>query len=141
MNEEIMKVLAMLQEGQITAEQAAQLIEAFGDPASAPAPETDRTVDAGGSAGSKRRNRLRIVVTSPKGDNVNIKIPTRLVTAGVKIGKYFSRHKDGTDDGDGGDLDWDELSTAIRQMVEDNDEGEIMDIVSEKGENVKIWLE
>ncbi len=145
MNEEVMKVLAMLQEGQITAEQAAQLIEALGPtdntaksvPPLPPPPDVDA-----GSVNGKRKRRLRIVVTSPKGDNVNIKIPARLITAGVKVGKYFTKKTDGADASwDTNGLDWDELGSAVKQMIEDNDEGEIMDIVSEKGENVKIWLE
>lgn len=143
MNEEVMKVLAMLQEGQIDTEQAAQLIEALGAteaparPTPPPPPEADT-----GPLNGKRKRRLRIVVTSPKGDNVNIKIPARLITAGVKVGKYFTKKSDGADASwDTNGLDWDELGSAVKQMIEDNDEGEIMDIVSEKGENVKIWLE
>ena len=138
MKEEVMKVLEMLQQGLVTAEQAAQLIEAMETPV-----KEESVMDSGTDspvAGQKKKHRLRIVVTSPKGDNVNIKIPTRLVTAGVKIGKYFSKGKDGSDNAMK-DLDWEELSTAVKQMIEDNEEGEIMDIVSEKGENVKIWLE
>ncbi|NLN45943.1 MAG: hypothetical protein GX153_05185 [Clostridiaceae bacterium] len=143
MNEEVMKVLAMLQEGQIDTEQAAQLIEALGAteaparPTPPPTPEADT-----GPLNGKRKRRLRIVVTSPKGDNVNIKIPARLITAGVKVGKYFTKKSDVAETSwDTNGLDWDELGSAVKQMIEDNDEGEIMDIVSEKGENVKIWLE
>ncbi len=138
MKEEVLKVLEMLQQGQVTAEQAAQLIEALEVPAKA---ETDAaaTPDTAAS-GAKPKRRMRITVTSPKGDNVNIKIPTRLVTAGVKISKYFTK-KNGDQDSGMKDLDWDDLNVAIRQMIEDNEEGEIMDIVSEKGDNIKIWLE
>ena len=138
MKEEVLKVLEMLQQGLVTAEQAAQLIEAMETP-----PREEPSMDSSLEtpvAGQKKKHRLRIIVTSPKGNNVNIKIPTRLVTAGVKIGKYFSKGKDGADNAMK-DLDWEELGAAVRQMIEDNEEGEIMDIVSEDGENVKIWLE
>jgi hypothetical protein len=145
MNEEIMKVLSMLQEGQITAEQASQLIEALGATDASATSVPPRPPPPGVGAGSghgKRKHKLRIVVTSPKGDNVNIKIPARLITAGVKIGKYFTKKTDGSDESwESAGLDWDELGSAVKQMIEDNDEGEIMDIVTEKGENVKIWLE
>jgi len=88
----------------------------------------------------KSKRKLRIVVTSPKGENVNIKIPAKLITAGVKIGKYFSKHTDGSNDAMQ-DIDWEELNSVVQQMIDENAEGEIIDVQSEKGDNIKIWLE
>lgn len=133
MKEEVMKVLGMLEQGTINAAQAAQLMEAMDATGEAGTPDETVTL-------RKSKRKLRIVVTSPKGENVNIKIPAKLITAGVKIGKYFSKHTDGSNDAMQ-DIDWEELNFAVQQMIDENAEGEIIDIQSEKGDNIKIWLE
>lgn len=136
MKEEVMKILGMLEQGTITAAQAAQLMEAMDIAGGAGGAGTpDETVTL-----RKSKRKLRIVVTSPKGENVNIKIPAKLITAGVKIGKYFSKHTDGSNDAMQ-DIDWEELNSAVQQMIDENAEGEIIDVQSEKGDNIKIWLE
>lgn len=130
MKEEVRKVLEMLEKGQLNAGQASELLEAmdaFGEQ------------DNAKPAAVKRRN-LRIKVNSSDGTKVNVKVPASLVSAGVNIGRYF------TDRGGEGnealkDLNWDELATAVTQMLEDGDIGEIVNIESEDGDNVNIWLE
>ena len=79
MNEERRKILGMLAEGKISADEADQLLGALG-------------TSSDGSAGDrpKKRPRWLKVQVEPcgggSGDRVNVKIPLRLLRTGLKLG-------------------------------------------------------
>lgn len=130
MKEEVRKVLEMLGQGKINATQAEELLEAMqviGDEK----PETP---------GDMARRLLKIKVVSDDGDNVDIKIPMTLVNAGLNIGKNFAG-KAGDENEALKDLDWDQLNTAINQMMADGTIGDIVTVDSKNGDSVRIWLE
>ncbi len=130
MKEEIRKVLEMLESGQLNADQAAELLEAMD--------AFDERRDT--KPPLVKRRTLRIKVSSADGDTVNVKVPAALVSAGVSIGRFFA-DRGGEDNSALKDLDWDELAAAVKQMLEDGDIGEIVNIVSTERDNVDIWLE
>lgn len=128
MKEEVRKILDMLEKGQVNSGQAAELLEAmdaFG--------EKNKAVSK-----TNKKRMLRIKVNSADGNKVNVKVPASLISAGVNIGRYFN---DGDNNQAVKDLDWDNLSNAINQMLEDDEIGEIVNVESEDGDNVEIWLE
>jgi hypothetical protein len=78
MNEERLRILAMLAEGRIDAKEAAALLDALGAPR--PAAET------GAPTGAPRY--LRVLVEGHEGEHagkVNVRVPLNLVRAGVRL--------------------------------------------------------
>jgi hypothetical protein len=84
MNEEKRKVLDMLAQGKITVEEADKLLAAIGEPSG----------EAGTDAGGKRVWKyLRVQVEpgpgSEHGDKVNIRVPMKLIRAGLKFAAFI----------------------------------------------------
>jgi hypothetical protein len=81
MSVETKKVLEMLAAGQITAEDADKLLEKLGASAASATPRP-AAEEAAGTA--QKRRFIRIVVDKPNGDQVNIRVPSALLRAGMK---------------------------------------------------------
>ncbi|MDW7657789.1 MAG: hypothetical protein SCM11_11530 [Bacillota bacterium] len=129
MNEELRKILDLVEQKTITAAQAAELLEAMGLEDEAKAPVKPK---------SKRL--LRIIVLSADGHKINIKLPVSILRSSIDIGKHF-----GAVSGEGKDtlnnLDWDNVITMVDQMVDEGSTGEIVNINSANGDKVLILLE
>ncbi|MDS0525163.1 hypothetical protein NNC19_05670 [Clostridium sp. SHJSY1] len=123
MNEEVMKVLKMLEEGKIDSQKAGELIEALN--------ETKKVVSIAENNVDKM---LKIKVNSSTGDNVNINIPVKFIkTLGNAIKRIPKiEGVEGIEDID---------IQAILQAVSEGLDGKIVDVKSEKGDNVEIVVE
>jgi hypothetical protein len=123
--DERIKVLQMIQDGKITAEQGMSLLKAM-DGSSSPA--TGR--DAAGNAQGARWLRVRVTDTVTSRVRVNIRMPISVVNAGMKMGAKFSPEVQG--------LDMDKLAELIRS----GEMGQVVDVTDEKdGEHVEVYLE
>ncbi|MGA9226124.1 MAG: hypothetical protein WB217_07285 [Mesobacillus sp.] len=127
MKEEISKVLTMVQEGKIDSEKGAELISVLKEKEAAltlqkPNKYLDKT--------------LKVRVVSKENDNVNVNIPIKLVKAILKTGhsiaasipqseKYVK------------DIDINLLIDAIENELD----GNIVDIKSANGDTVKVVIE
>lgn len=137
--EERMKILQMLQEGKLSAEAAAQLLQTIEEePARAPAssdapPSPAWSAEPASEVPSGRRPRwLRVRVTdSDTGrPRVNVRLPISLVNVGLKLGSQFAPEIEG--------LDFEELMRA----VDSGESGAFVDVVDEEdGEHVEVFLE
>jgi hypothetical protein len=139
--DERLKILQMLQEGQISAESAAQLLQAVEEaPAHAPvqvpaAPARAAIPNPGGdgdaiSAGRPRWLRVRVTDTDTGRPRVNVRLPISLVNVGLKLGSHFTPEIDG--------LNIDELI----QAASTGDTGAFVDVYDEEdGEHVEVFLE
>ena len=80
MNEERKKVLEMLAEGKISADEAERLLETLGSQATDKSPQTalTKTLD-------NLPKYLFVKVDSVDGDKVNIRVPLKLIKAGIKL--------------------------------------------------------
>ena len=82
MNDDRKRVLAMLADGKITAEEAERLLDAMGRPSSV------STLEAPRSNGNRPKY-FRVEVTSDEGNanptRVNVRIPIQLLRAGVRL--------------------------------------------------------
>lgn len=120
--EERMRILQMIQDGRVTAEEGAHLLAALNSgsrttPPAAPAPEP-------------RQLRVRITDLRSGKTKVNVNIPMGLVNVGLKLGARFVPSSSG--------VDYDEIMTAIKSGAS----GKIADIEDvESGEHVEIWVE
>jgi hypothetical protein len=90
MNEERRKILDMLAQGKITAAEAEKLLEAVVGPGTGS--ETSAGPDA---AGRRPWKYLRVQVepgpASESGDRVNIRVPFKLIRAGLKFAAFIPR--------------------------------------------------
>jgi hypothetical protein len=132
--EERMKILTMVQEGKISPEDAAQLLEAIN---SAPSAQTRRTApptsseDTFTGLGRKPRwLRVRVTDTDSGKPRVNVRLPISMVSVGLKMGSKFAPQIEGLD------------PAELMQIIESGELGQIVDVFDEDdGEHVEVFLE
>jgi hypothetical protein len=122
--EERMKILNMIREGKITAEEGAKLLSALGD--------TQKSARSPASKGTGEPRWFRVRVTDLVNGNtkVSVNIPIGLMEWGMQIGAHFAPEV--------GDLDLEELKDMLQSGVE----GKVVDVIDEEdGEHVEIFIE
>lgn len=121
--EERMKILKMIEEGKITAEEGARLLSALSEGRAASGPTATRA--AGG-----RMLRIRVTDVASGRAKASVQIPMALVDAGLKIGAHFAPEVEG--------VDMSNVMDALRSGLV----GKIIDVVDEEdGEHVEIFVE
>jgi hypothetical protein len=131
-NEERLKILTLLQDGAINADQAAMLLEALAESerresnprtAAAPAPPPP-------PVGGRRWLRVRITDTNSGRNRVNVRLPVSMIGAGLKMGMHFAPEVEG--------LNSERLMEAIRS----GEIGQIVDVYDDDdGEHVEVFIE
>jgi len=120
--DERMKILKLLEEGKLSAEEAARLLKALGKGKS-----EKRPVAAGGQA-----KWLRVRVTDLKSGrtSVNVNLPMSLVNVGLKLGAQFVPDSEG--------IDFRQVQEALRAGLT----GKIVDVEDvDEGQRVEIYVE
>ncbi len=131
-SEERMKILKMIQEGKLTAQEGLELLDALeakpakpGAPPVPPAPP--------GPPGVPREQRwFRVVVTDTNTGKtrVNVRLPVSLVSAGLKMGARFSPQVEGLD------------PEQLMAFLNSGEVGKVIDVQShEDGEHVEVYIE
>ncbi len=111
----------MIQEGRITAEEGANLLQALGTATKTPPSPPAR---------DPRLLRVRITDLSSGKTKVNVNIPMGLVNVGVKLGARFTPSN--------ADVNYGEIMDAIKSGAS----GKIVDVEDlESGEHVEVWVE
>ncbi|WKZ36020.1 MAG: hypothetical protein QY332_20620 [Anaerolineales bacterium] len=124
--EERMKILKLIEEGKISAEEGAKLLSALSDSRRG-IPMPPRPPGAGGPA---RWLRIRVTDTRTGRSKASVQIPLALVDAGMKIGAHFAPEVQG--------VDMSNVMEALRMGVT----GKIIDVTDEEdGEHVEIFVE
>lgn len=130
--EERLRILKMIQDGKISAEDGIQLLEALDSTSSQGA----NSKNAGGTAAypqgksPARWLRVRVTDTDSGKARVNVRLPIGVVTAGLKMGARFSPEVEG--------LDVNQLDGFIRSGVV----GQIVDVYDDAdGEHIEVFLE
>jgi hypothetical protein len=131
LSEERLKILQMLQDGKITAEQAEGLLQALGeDSEKKEFAQWDKVSAFGGEARKKRWFRVRVTDISSGKTRVNVRMPLGIVNAGFKMGRRFAPEIE--------DMDINELMG----MINDGAEGRVVDVYDdEDGEHVEVFIE
>lgn len=120
--EERMKILKMISEKQISAEEGARLLETL----------RTTTAEPQGRADASKAKWLRIRVTDRATGRakVNVSIPTGLVDVGLKMGARFAPEMAGMD------------TSAIHQAIKEGIQGRIIEVEDEEdNERVEIFME
>lgn len=120
-SEERMKILKMVEDGKISAEEAAQLLKALNKQERRRSPMTE---------GDARWLRVRITDLDSDRASVNVNLPINMVNVGLKMGARFIPEFEG--------LDLEELGDALRQGLT----GKIVDVVDEEDrQHVEVYIE
>ena len=121
--EERMKILKMIEEGKISAEEGAKLLSAL----------TESRKSASGAqaaTGDARWLRIRVTDTSTGKAKVNVNLPIGLINVGLKLGARFSPDVD------------EEQMEALAEALKSGLSGKIIDVTDEDdGEHVEIFVE
>lgn len=126
--EERMKILKMVEDGKVSAEDGAKLLAAMDD--SRKAPPRPMPVIAPGNTAGNRWLRIRVTDTKSGRSKVNVNIPMGLVNVGLKMGAKFAPDMDG--------IDVQQITDAINSGMT----GKIIDVMDEEdGEQVEIYVE
>jgi hypothetical protein len=126
--EERMKILKMIEEGKISAEEGAKLLTALSEGRRGP-------LEPGmpgkpGRPGAPRTLRIRVTDIGSGRSKASVQIPLALVDAGMKIGAHFAPEVEG--------VDMSNVMDAMRSGVT----GKIIDVIDdEDGEHVEIYIE
>jgi hypothetical protein len=119
--EERMKILKMIEENKVSAEEGAKLLSALANP--------NRSSGGLGASGAKWL-RVRVTDVASGRSKATVQIPISLMEAGMKIGAHFAPEIDG--------VNMDQLMEALRLGTT----GKIIDVVDdEDGEHVEIFVE
>lgn len=122
-SDERLKVLQMLEEGKISAEEAATLLRALEGGGRSHASAT-------GVGGENRYLRIRVTDLASGVGKVNVTVPIGLVRAGLRIAERFAP--------DFGDMDLQEIADLIAEGAM----GKIIEVVdAEDNERVEIYIE
>jgi hypothetical protein len=121
-NEERMKILKMIDEGKITAEEGARLLSTLSE-----SRKPQRKPSLSTSYGGARWLRIRVTDMMTGKSKATVNLPLGLVDAGLNIASKYAP-----------DIAFDELVEAINQGAE----GKIIDVYDEEdGEHVEIFIE
>ena len=123
-SEERMKILKMIEEGKLSAEEGTKLLTALSDKRMPTPPRPP------GMPGGPRWLRIRVTDIRSARSKASVQIPLALVDAGMKIGAHFAPEVEG--------VDMSNVMEALRSGVT----GKIIDVTDEEdGEHVEIYVE
>lgn len=138
MNEEISRILKMVEEGKIDSEKAMQLIEALKG-----GNKEMVILDKEPLHSNNHSNRgisgkmLRIKIRSNDNDVVNINLPLKFVSSMIKtFGKIPNVNVNGMEN-----VDMDAMSQTVLEAIDGGMDGKIVDIKSGDGDIVEIVIE
>jgi hypothetical protein len=122
--EERMRILKMIQEGTITADEGAKLLKAL----TSSSQKSRRVVARFGGA---KWLRVRVTDMNTGKAKVNVNLPLKLVDAGLNIAAQFTP-----------DVEIEGLMSAVNEAISDNLTGKIVDVVDgEDGEHIEVFIE
>jgi hypothetical protein len=125
MSEERARILQMVSENKIDAQEAARLLSALNA-----SPESDDAAAQAAPSASARWFRVRVTNMETGRTKVNVNLPLSLVKVGLRMGARFSPEVN--------DLDWNELMEAIQEGAA----GKLVEVEDvEDGEKVEVFVE
>ena len=123
--EERLKILKMIEDGKISAEEGAKLLAALSEGRRGPGMPTPPR-----PPGGPRWLRIRVTDVHSGRSKASVQIPLDLVDAGMKIGAHFAPEVEGVD------------MNNVMQAVRAGMTGKIIDVMDEEdGEHVEIYVE
>lgn len=123
-SEERMKILKMISDGKITAEEGSQLIAAMSQ-------RSEKSDRAAKRSLSGRMLRVRVMDLRTGKTRVNVNVPMNLVDAGLNIASQFTPEVENA-----------QMMEAVKEALAENMTGKIVDVIDEEdGEHIEIFIE
>lgn len=123
-SEERMKILKMIEEGKLSAEEGTKLLTTLTENRGPTPPRTP------GMPGSPKWLRIRVTDVRSGRSKASVQIPLALVDAGMKIGAHFAPEVEGVD------------MANVMEALRSGMTGKIIDVTDEEdGEHVEIYVE
>lgn len=128
-SEERLKILKMIQRGQITAESGFKLLEQL-DRSPAAAVASREPAPVGEAKPAARWFHLIVTETASGKNRIDLRLPINVVTTGMKMGAKLSPEVDKLD------------PEALQNILLSGETGKIVDVYDETdGEHIEIFLE
>ena len=125
--DERLRILKMVEDGTITAEQAAELMKAMGV-------EEESQVPAKSKAGYDKKM-FRIIVDRGDGDKVNVQVPVGAIKKILKVtGKLPIADKDLQG------VDLEQMMDAISECLDEEIEGDFVNVDAADGTTVRVYV-
>lgn len=138
MNEKI-RILKMVEEGKLTAEQAVELIDALEKNAleemAANMQPTGAHPAAHAGDALYDEKMLRIIVDGAMGDKVNVQLPVKIIRQILRVTGKLPIKTEGMQD-----LDLEALTTAILECLDNEAIGNIVEVEGADGTTVKVFI-
>jgi hypothetical protein len=123
-SEERMKILKMISEDKITAEEGAELLSALTRHSDKPKPHSRHSL-------ANQMLRIRVTDMSSGKTKVHVNLPMRLVDAGLNIAAQFTP-----------EMENQQMMEAVKEALSENMTGKIVDVIDEEdGEHVEIYID
>lgn len=123
--EERMKILKMIEDGKLSAEDGAKLLAALSEGRHGPSAQASAR-----TAGAGRWLRIRVTDIATGRSKASVQIPLGLIDAGMKIGAHFAPEVEGVD------------LSHVMEAVRSGMTGKIIDVTDdEDGEHVEMYVE
>jgi hypothetical protein len=125
--DEKIRILKMIEEGKITSAEGEKLLAAV--------EEKSTKLEKQKIDGAPKWLKIKVLEEKENGKKtkVNINVPIAIVETGLKIGKGFDDKLDDALDG----IDFND----IMEMIKNGAEGKIIDVETDEGETVEIYIE
>ncbi|MBN1971679.1 MAG: hypothetical protein JXR48_12965 [Candidatus Delongbacteria bacterium] len=127
------RILEMVKEGKISAEEAEKLLDAIYT--QKPEPKKEVEVQINKSSIKDLKGKLVISVESHDGDNVNVNLPLKLASVATK---FIPKNKMADIKAEGIDLV--DILSNIDEVINELD-GDIVNVESKSGDLVRIYIE
>ncbi len=123
-SEERMKILKMINDGKINAEEGSQLLSALSQ-------RSDKSRKTAKRSLAGQMLRVRVTDMSTGKAKVNVNVPMRLVDAGINIAAQFIPEMENA-----------QMLEAVKEALSENMSGKIVDVIDEEDqEHVEIFIE
>ena len=123
-SDERMKILKMIDDGKINAEEGSQLLSALSQRSDKPRKSAKRSLSA-------QMLRVRVTDMSTGKTKVNVNVPMKLVDAGLNIAAQFTPEMENA-----------QMMEAVKEALAENMSGKIVDVIDEEDrEHVEIFIE
>lgn len=123
-SEERMKILKMINDGKISAEEGAQLLSALTSRTEKPRKSSKRSLKG-------QMLRVRVTDMASGKTKVNVNVPMKLVDAGLNIAAQFTPEMENA-----------QMMEAVKEALSEGMSGKIVDVVDEEDqEHVEVFIE
>lgn len=127
--DEKMRILNMLAEGKITADQAAALLEAMDE-------EKTEALEPAMSTAEYDKKLVHISVDSSDGDRIRVRFPVKAVKKILRATGKLPINVNGMDN-----FDMEDIVDSVIECLDNNTVGDFVNVDSAEGDHIRVYVE